>query len=84
MPKRSHAGYPWETSVPPYGLCYEGNEIPLIGIPAYAKKYQVPPTTIYHWVAKKRIHAVYQKGRYAIADVHPRELYKNNCYYDRG
>jgi hypothetical protein len=84
MTKRPHAGQPWENAVPPYGLCYEGNQIPLISIPAYAKKYNVPATTVRYWVHKKRIHAVYQKGRYGIADIHPRHLYVHNCYNDFG
>ncbi|WP_071453916.1 hypothetical protein [Gloeomargarita lithophora] len=82
MAKRSHAGYPYESAGAPYGLRYEGNGIPLIGIPAYAKKYNVPETTVRYWVKKKRLHAVYCKGRYGIKDVHPKLLYTYNCFTD--
>lgn len=80
--KRSHAGVPWEAAVPPYGLCYENNGIPLISVSEYCKKYGVPSKTVYFWINKKRIHGVYQSGHYGIRDIHPRYMYRKDCYYE--
>lgn len=76
--KRSH---PPETAFNPYGIGYNPKAKKYLSIAGYSRKYNVPRSTVYHFLKKRVLCGVYQKGKYAVEDVNPVLVYKNNCYY---
>ena len=76
--KRSHSP---ENSFNPYGIDFDPKTTAYLSVSAYARKYNVPRSTVYHFLRKRVLCGVYQKGKYAVADINPVLLYKNDCYY---